>query len=165
MSTTPPSPTSGRQSFYRYVNPVIRFLVRLGVGVGGSDADLLRTLQVTGRVSGRTYEVPVRVALIDGNRYVMTMQGDTAWARNLRAGGKARLLYRGRAEDVLARELVDEEKYQFLEALFRDPVFARRARSVLRSELGESPDHLDDNTIRSLGRMWHPFQLSTSRPG
>lgn len=164
MSSTPPPPTSGRQAFYRYVNPVMRFLVRLGVGVGGSDTDLLRTLQVNGRVSGRTYEVPVRVALIDGNRYVMTMQGDTAWARNLRAGGKARLLYRGQAEDVLARELVDDEKTQFLTALFHDPVFARRARSVLRSQLGESPEDLDDASIRLLGETWHPFQLSACQP-
>ncbi|MGW4243113.1 nitroreductase/quinone reductase family protein [Nocardia sp. NPDC004722] len=156
------APSSGRAAFYRYVNPVIRLLVRAGVGVGGSEADLLRTLQVDGRVSGRTYEVPVRVAVIDGERYVMTMQGDTAWARNLRASGKARLLYRGRAEHVEARELVGEEKTRFLTTLFHDPIFARRARSVLRSRLGEAPEDLDENSIRVLGETWHPFQLSTS---
>ncbi|MFE3187597.1 nitroreductase/quinone reductase family protein [Nocardia sp. NPDC059240] len=162
MSGSAPPPASRRQGFYRYVNPVIRFLVRLGIGVGGSDADLLRTLQVDGRVSGRTYEVPVRVAVIDGERYVMTMQGDTAWARNLRASGKARLLYRGRAEHVLAREIVGDEKTRFLTTLFHDPVFARRARAVLQSRSGEAPEELDENGIRLLGETWHPFQLSTS---
>jgi hypothetical protein len=161
MSRTAPASSSRRQAFYRYVNPIIRGLVRLGVGVGGSDADLLRTLQVSGRVSGRLYEVPVRVAVIDGNRYVMTMQGDTAWARNLRVGGKARLLYRGRPEDVLARELVGDEKTRFLTTLFHDPIFARRARSVLKSRLGDAPDDLNDTSIRLLGEAWHPFQLTT----
>jgi hypothetical protein len=104
--------------------------------------------------------VPVRVALIGGNRYVMTMLGDAQWARNLRASGTAQLLYRGHAETVTARELSGDGKTRFLATLCRDPRFGRRARTVLRSVLSNRNKDLDDTSIRLLGNIWHPFQLS-----
>ncbi|MFB7719936.1 nitroreductase/quinone reductase family protein [Nocardia sp. NPDC056100] len=151
---------SRRLALYKYVNPVIRFLVRRGVGIGGSDMDLLRTLRVPGRSSGRIFEIPVRVAVIDGNRYIMTMGGDTQWARNLRASGTAQLLYRNRSEDITARELTGDEKTQFLTAVCQDPQFAARARSTLQSALGTQITDLGESDIRHLGDLWYPFQLT-----
>jgi hypothetical protein len=46
-------------------------------------------LRVRGRRSGRTYEVPVRIAGWNGQRYVVSVQGESQWARNLRAAGEA----------------------------------------------------------------------------
>jgi deazaflavin-dependent oxidoreductase (nitroreductase family) len=153
---------SRRLSAYKFINPVIRFLVRRGVGIGGSDMDLLRTLRVPGRSSGRIYEVPVRVAVIDGNRYVMTMGGETQWARNLRASGTAQLIYRNQTEDVTARELTGPEKVQFLTAVCQDPQFANRARATLQSTLGTQTNNLDETNIRLLCDIWYPFELTSS---
>lgn len=150
--------SSRRLSAYRFINPVIRFLVRRGVGVGGSDSDLLRTLRITGRSSGRVYEVPVRVAVINGDRYVMTMGGETQWARNLRASGVAQLISRGRTEQVAARELTGPEKFEFLSAVCREPQFANRARATLQSTRADTADGID---IQRLGDLWYPFQLTT----
>jgi hypothetical protein len=83
----------------------------------------------------------------------------------------------GHAETVTARELSGDGKTRFLVTLCRDPRFGRRARTVLatqyrdprfgrrartvpRSALSNSNKDLDDTSIRLLGDIWHPFQLS-----
>lgn len=149
---------SRRVLFYRLVNPAMRSMVRRGAG--SQEGDLLRTLRLPGRRSGRIYEVPLRVAVIDGHRYVMTMLPDVEWARNLRAAGTAELLHRDQAEPVTARELLGEEKIRFLTTLFRDRRFAMRARATLRSVTGKRTGELDDDAIRTLGGVWHPFELT-----
>lgn len=149
---------SSRLVFYRCINPVMRIRVRCGAA--GRGTDLLRTLRVQGRNSGRIYDVPVRVAVIGGDRYVMTMLGDTQWARNLRASGMARLLYRRDSDVVRARELQGEDKTQFLVTLCQDPRFARRARAALRPLLGNNAKDLNGTAICLLGEIWHPFLLT-----
>src|SRR5512133_950176 len=56
----------------RLINPLITIVVRR-VGVGGSGADLLSILRVRGHQSGRLYEIPVRVAILDDHRYLVSM--------------------------------------------------------------------------------------------
>lgn len=64
------------------------------------------TLEVTGRRSGRTVAVPVVVADLDGERYLVSMLGDQAnWVRNVRAAGGRAVLRRTVAERVLLREV------------------------------------------------------------
>ncbi|GAB3309774.1 hypothetical protein GCM10027451_19860 [Geodermatophilus aquaeductus] len=60
-------------------------------------------LEVAGRRTGRTVTLPVVVADLDGERYLVSMLGeDTNWVRNVRAaGGRAALRHRGREEVVL----------------------------------------------------------------
>jgi hypothetical protein len=60
----------------------------------------LVTLEVTGRKSGRTILLPVVLALVDGQRYLVSMLGDEAqWVQNVRAAqGKAFIRCGGRAE-------------------------------------------------------------------
>jgi len=57
------------------------------------------TLEVRGRRTGRVISFPVVVADHDGERYVVSMLGETSWVRNLRADNRA-VLRRGRAERV-----------------------------------------------------------------
>ncbi len=48
--------------------------------------DYMVTLEVTGRKSGRIIGLPVAVALVDGQRYLVSMLGDEAqWVQNVRA--------------------------------------------------------------------------------
>ncbi|MDR7276941.1 nitroreductase/quinone reductase family protein [Catenuloplanes atrovinosus] len=64
------------------------------------------TLEVTGRRSGRPIPVPVVVATVDGERYLVSMLGERAnWVRNVRAAGGRAVLRRGRREPVLLTEV------------------------------------------------------------
>jgi deazaflavin-dependent oxidoreductase (nitroreductase family) len=60
-------------------------------------------LEVVGRRTGRTVSLPVVVADLDGERYLVSMLGeDSHWVRNVRAAhGRAVLRHRGRREVVL----------------------------------------------------------------
>jgi len=42
----------------------------------GVAPDYLVTLEVTGRKSGRTFSLPVVIAVVDGERYLVSMLGD-----------------------------------------------------------------------------------------
>jgi deazaflavin-dependent oxidoreductase (nitroreductase family) len=67
-------------------------------------------LEVVGRRTGRTVSLPVVVADLDGEGYLVSMLGeDTNWVRNVRAAhGRAVLRHRGRREVVL--EEVDPDR-------------------------------------------------------
>jgi deazaflavin-dependent oxidoreductase (nitroreductase family) len=162
MTTVPRPPSAARLRFYRYMNHVIRLMVRLGSG--GRGADLLRVLRVRGRKSGRLYEVPVRVAVLDGHRYVMTMMGDTQWARNLRAAGQGQLVLGKSVEQVRAREIDGQEKTAFLSRCFQYREFERRARSTLKSAFGRNVTSLGPPDIELLSRIWFVFHLEQAKP-
>jgi deazaflavin-dependent oxidoreductase (nitroreductase family) len=162
MITVPRPPSAARLRFYRYMNHVIRLMVRLGSG--GRGADLLRVLRVRGRKSGRLYEVPVRVAVLDGHRYVMTMMGDTQWARNLRAAGQGQLVLGKSVEQVRAREIDGQEKTAFLSRCFQYREFERRARSTLKSAFGRNVTSLGPPDIELLSRIWFVFHLEQAKP-
>src|ERR1700693_2501793 len=68
------------------------------VAPSGVTSNYLETLEVTGRKSGRTFSLPVVIAVVDGQRYLVSMLGDNVqWVQNLRAsGGRAVLRSRGR---------------------------------------------------------------------
>lgn len=161
MTTVPRPPSAARLMFYRYVNPVMRLMVRMGSG--GRGADLLRVLRVRGRTSGRLYEVPVRVAVLDGQRYLMTMTGDTQWARNLRAAGQGQLVLGKTAEQVSAREIDGQEKTAFFTRCFQHREFEQRARSTLKSAFGRNVTSLGASDIELLSRIWFVFHLEPAK--
>ena len=141
--------------FYSVVNPIFHFLVlRFGLGTRG-DQDVLRILRVRGRTSGRTHEIPVRIAKLDGQRYVISMLGESQWARNLRAAGEAQLLAGRSVESVRADEIVGEEKAAFLTWYCQHPEFAQRARYALKADT----DQLTPAEIERLCRLWPLFRL------
>jgi len=52
----------------------------------GVAPNYLVTLEVVGRRSGRAVSFPLVMAVVDGERYLVSMLGtDVAWVRNLRA--------------------------------------------------------------------------------
>jgi deazaflavin-dependent oxidoreductase (nitroreductase family) len=94
--------------FVGIFNPLARRLLRGGVPMGPN-----ALLTVRGRTSGLDRTTPVAVVSIDGRRWVIATFGDTNWARNLRAAGKATISVNRRAEPVGARELSAEEAETF----------------------------------------------------
>jgi hypothetical protein len=71
----------------------------------------LVTLEVAGRRSGRPISLPLVMAIVDGQRYLVSMLGDdVAWVRNLRAAdGYARLRH-GTTERVRLEEIPVETR-------------------------------------------------------
>lgn len=68
-------------------------------------------LRVRGRRSGKVIALPVAIADLEGERYLVSMLGENVnWVRNLRAAdGKAELVH-GRREDVRLEEVAAPER-------------------------------------------------------
>jgi len=63
-------------------------------------------LDIRGRRSGRVISVPVVVAGLEGERYLVAMLGQNAnWVRNLRAAGGRAVLAHGQRETVRLEEV------------------------------------------------------------
>lgn len=73
------------------------------------------TLEVPGRRSGRVVPVPVVVADLDGERYLVAMLGERAnWPRNVRAAGGAAVLHHGTRTAVHLEEVSVAERAPIL---------------------------------------------------
>ena len=69
----------------------------------------LVTLDVRGRGSGGTISLPLVMAVVDGERYLVSMLGDGVdWVRNVRAAGGKVTLRHGRREDVCLEEVAGD---------------------------------------------------------
>ncbi|MCC7365708.1 MAG: nitroreductase family deazaflavin-dependent oxidoreductase [Dehalococcoidia bacterium] len=103
-----------RRSFYGPTGPTVlgRATNRVMVLWSGSGLPPHRqqVLEVRGRKTGKPRSVPVVVATVDGDRYLVAMLGPgTAWVANAREAGVAVLRHR-RREDVLLDELPAEDE-------------------------------------------------------
>ncbi|GAB7045356.1 nitroreductase family deazaflavin-dependent oxidoreductase [Catenuloplanes indicus] len=78
------------------------------------------TLEVTGRRTGRPISVPVVVATLGDDRYLVSMLGERAnWVHNVRAAGGRAVLRRGRREAVLLTEVPAEQRPPVLRRYLR----------------------------------------------
>lgn len=99
----------------RVLNPLMRSLVKLGVGVRGG-----RILHVRGRTSGEWRTVPVNPLSLDDERYLVAPRGRTEWVRNLRAAGEGRLQLGRRFEEFTATEVDDADKAPIIRAYLEE---------------------------------------------
>jgi deazaflavin-dependent oxidoreductase (nitroreductase family) len=84
----------------RVLNPLM-----MRIGVAGTV-----TLTVPGRRTGVPRKVPVLPVQVAGSRYLVSPYGETEWARNLRAAGRAELSRKGHAESFRASEVPVAER-------------------------------------------------------
>ncbi len=69
------------------------------------------TLEVLGRKSGKPVRLPVVIADLDGERYLVSMLGDhTNWVRNVRAAGHRAVLLQGGRTAVRLDEIPIEQR-------------------------------------------------------
>ncbi len=72
----------------------------------GVGPEYMVVLEVPGRRSGRTITLPLVVAAVDGERYLVSMLGEGVnWVRNVRAAGGEVALRHGRREEVHLQEV------------------------------------------------------------
>jgi len=92
----------------------------------GLAPDYLVTLEVVGRRSGRTISFPLVMAVLDGERYLVSMLGgDVAWVRNVKAASGHAVLRHGRVEEVRLEELAIEKRPSVLKAYLQRAPGAR----------------------------------------
>jgi deazaflavin-dependent oxidoreductase (nitroreductase family) len=96
------------------------------VASSGIAANYLETLEVIGRKSGRTFSLPVVVAIVDGQRYLVSMLGDNvSWVQNVRAAGGRAVLRSGRREEVQLDEVDASQRAPILRAYLQRAPGAR----------------------------------------
>jgi hypothetical protein len=77
------------------------------ISARGIGPEHLVALEVPGRRSGRIVSLPLVVATVDDERYLVSMLGEEVnWVRNVRAAGGKVALRRGRREEVHLEEVV-----------------------------------------------------------
>jgi deazaflavin-dependent oxidoreductase (nitroreductase family) len=92
----------------------------------GIASNHLVTLEVTGRKSGRTFSLPLVMAVVDGQRYLVSMLGDNAqWVHNVRAAGGKAVLRHGRREEIQLEEVPTGQRAPILKAYLRRAPGAR----------------------------------------
>lgn len=88
-----------------------------GLGVA---PNWLVTLEVRGRRSGRPIRLPLVVAIVDGERYLVSMLGaEVEWVRNVEAAGGHAILHRGRSEEVLLQLVPVEARAPLIKEYLR----------------------------------------------
>jgi len=109
-------------------NWIARMLNRAWAAVvsSGVASNLYVTLEVTGRKSGRTVSLPVVVAVVDGQRYVVSMLGENVqWVQNVRAAGGRAVLRSGGREEVHLEEVPADQRAPILRAYLQRAPGAR----------------------------------------
>ena len=77
----------------------------------------LVTLEVRGRRSGRVISLPLVMAVVAGERYLVSMLGEKVdWVRNVRAAGGDVILRHGRREEVHLEEVAADRRAPVLRA-------------------------------------------------
>ena len=83
----------------------------------GAGPGYLVALEVPGRRSGRTVSLPLVVATVGGERYLVSMLGEGVnWVRNVRAAGGEVALRHGRREEVRLEEIAVDRRAPVLKA-------------------------------------------------
>ena len=109
-------------------NWIARMLNRAWAAVtsSGVASNYLVTLEVTGRKSGRTVSLPVVVAVVDGERYLVSMLGENVhWVQNVRAAGGRAVLRSGGREEVHLEEVPADQRAPILRAYLQRAAGAR----------------------------------------
>lgn len=110
----------------RIVNRATAAVFARGVAV-----DYLATLEVTGRKSGTPFSLPVVIAIVEGQRYLVSMLGEKAsWVQNVRAANGKAVLRSGRREAVQLEEVPASQRAPILKAYLQRAPGARPHVSV-----------------------------------
>jgi F420H(2)-dependent quinone reductase len=79
--------------------------------------EFLVIFETHGRRSGRIHRIPLVVASLEGNRYIVSMLGENVdWVRNVRAANGEAVLRYGPVEEVSLREIPIEKRAPILKA-------------------------------------------------
>ncbi|MUL81550.1 MULTISPECIES: hypothetical protein [unclassified Mycolicibacterium] len=90
------------EAMLRAANPILRFLLR--TPLAGPARKQFMVVTISGRKTGRRYEIPVSAHRIDNDLYAITNAG---WRHNFRDGATAEVLYDGQKK-TMRGELIQD---------------------------------------------------------
>ena len=86
----------------------------------GISRDYLVTLEVIGRKSGKVISFPLAMAVVDGERYLVSMLGPEAnWVQNLKSAGYQATLRHGITERIHLQEIEVAKRPPILKAYLK----------------------------------------------
>jgi len=100
-------------------NRLARVLNRCWAIIGslGLTTNYLVMLEVAGRKSGRPVTLPVVIAIVDKQRYLVSMLGeDVQWVKNVRAANGAAVIHSGAGELVRLMDVPVSERAPIIKA-------------------------------------------------
>jgi hypothetical protein len=91
----------------------------------------LVSFEVVGHRSGRVFRLPMVMAIVDGQRYLVSMLGENVnWVRNVRAAGGRAVLRHGRREEIQLEEVPADQRAPIVKAYLQRAPGARPHVSV-----------------------------------
>lgn len=124
----------GKQWLYRGQRPgwIAKMLNRMWANAASKNVmeNGLVALEVIGRKSGRVVSFPLVMIIVDGERYLASMLGESQWVRNVRAAGGKAVLRSGGREDVQLEEIPADQRAPILKAYLNAAPGARPHVSV-----------------------------------
>lgn len=109
------------RAFTRRLNSAQAWLTSRGVG-----PSFIVSLETRGRRTGKILNVVLVAAVVNGDRYLVSMLGDDAdWVRNARAAQGAAVMHHGRAERVRLEEVAVSARAPILKAYLKRAPGAR----------------------------------------
>lgn len=142
----------------RFVNPIMRTLLRRGAPKGLAEQLIL--LHVTGRRSGRCYDIPVGRRRVDGRLLVLSSSG---WRVNLRDTSEIEATIGGERRPALATLVEDPDEVARLYARLIDEIGYEKAGRELGIRINvdraPTPDELRCMIERvGLSAIWIDFR-------
>jgi deazaflavin-dependent oxidoreductase (nitroreductase family) len=134
----PPRPLIAR------VNRVVARLAALGLTPRNTVA-----LEVRGRRTGKLRRTALVLAEHDGNRYLVSLPGESAWLSNVRAANYEAAIRRFRAKRVQLEEVPAPERAPMLKAYLSKRAYSKTPEFEAREFFGVSPDA----TLEELGKI------------
>jgi deazaflavin-dependent oxidoreductase (nitroreductase family) len=110
----------------KFLNKITAVLASSGLA-----SNYLETLEVTGRKSGRIFSLPVVIAIVNGQQYLVSMLGENVqWVQNVRAAGGKAVLRSGRRVAVTLVDVATDQRAPILKAYLKRAPGARPHISV-----------------------------------
>jgi hypothetical protein len=124
----------------------------------GVASNYLVTLEVAGRQSGRIVSLPLVIAVVDGQQYLVSMLGDSVhWVHNVRASGGRAVLRSGAREEVQLEEVPANQRAPILRAYLQQAPGARPHVPVNKdATLAE---------FQKVAAAFPVFRLASNKPG
>ena len=96
------------------------------IGSLGLMPHYVATLEVVGRKTGKVSSLPIVLAIVNGQEYLVSMMGeDVQWVKNVRAAGGKAVLRRGRRDNVLLEEVPVNQRAAILKVYLQRAPGAR----------------------------------------
>jgi deazaflavin-dependent oxidoreductase (nitroreductase family) len=112
----------------QHPNRLARIVNRAWAAVfsAGIAPNYVATLEERGRKSGRVFSLPVVLAIVDNQRYLVSMLGEkVAWVENVRAARGKAVLRHGRREEIRLEEIPAAQRAPILKAYLKRAPGAR----------------------------------------